>query len=1088
MSFSPVIASKHIVEKYKRYLNTVFEISDKTYSEQFKHELCDKQSFAKGPFLDVTDSFVKGKDIAELIKNGTLSKGFEKINMPINRPLYKHQEIAIERGCKGKNFVVSTGTGSGKTESFLIPVLNHIVREHEAGKLTAGIRALIIYPMNALANDQVERLRSILLGYPEITFGSYTGQTREKFEDALIEYKSLNYGNAPLKNELICRKQMKENPPHIFITNYAMLEYLMLRPDDSVFFSSQYADKWKYIILDEAHVYNGSTGIEVSMLLRRLKAKLSNPDIRYILTSATLGSENENNEVAQFAQNLCDSKFDENDIIRAYRVLPVTHHEKYSLNNEFYDEIAGMFDHGEQDTDIARVIKNKLRIAEKNNSLEELLYEVVVHDELYWRIRDFLQTPKTVVLISNYMKWSQEQVANFVAVAAKCDKNGDKLFDARYHMFLRATESVFITLYPSNRLFLTRKECHVENDGNSYKIFEIATCNSCHTIYLVGKVVDNFLVQSAGFFETAQKTVFLLGDSISDTDEEHTLEDEQIAADTYEICSRCGFLHKTGSPEANRCDHGKNYYIKVIKVVVKNEGGKLTKCLSCENTNNFGILRMFFTGQEAVTSVVGTALFEELPSYRIIRKTIIEEDDSGFGSGAKGGFVEKTKEAKQFIAFSDSRQAAAFYASYFDQTYRNILYKRLVTETLKMQKSNLSTPTATSFIEDLIFQFEKYGIADKDSDLTRKEAWKALLHEIVDNNGNTSLYSMGLMGVSISNKNLGENIKYNLSNEEVSTMCSVFAMGMMADAAIFYDAPLNKADKDYFTHNGVEFSYTLSDSSPKSYKRAFIPTKANMKNKRLDYLIRILGKKGFCIDNEQAAKLLTGVWNNIFCSNQIVKAIDGKYRLDAEKIIITRPQLWYICSKCKKVTIHNIEGICPSYKCEGHLQSIDLSVEFLENHYYQMYQSLDIRELRIVEHTAQLDKETAYDYQKKFQRKEIDILSCSTTFEMGVDVGTLETVFMRNMPPSPANYAQRAGRAGRSKHSAAYALTFCNKSNHDFSFFSTPEKMIRGKINPPKFNVENDKIAIRHLYASALSFFWKRNSAYFGSVKNFAHI
>lgn len=142
--------------------------------------------------------------------------------------------------------------------------------------------------------------------------------------------------------------------------------------------------------------------------------------------------------------------------------------------------------------------------------------------------------------------------------------------------------------------------------------------------------------------------------------------------------------------------------------------------------------------------------------------------------------------------------------------------------------------------------------------------------------------------------------------------------------------------------------------------------------------------------------------------------------------------------------------------------------------------------MKIVEHTAQLDKKTAYEYQKAFVKKDIDILSCSTTFEMGVDVGSLETVFMRNMPPSPSNYAQRAGRAGRSSQSAAYALTFCNKSNHDFAYFQDPTRMIKGKINPPKFNVENDKIAIRHLFASSFSYFWKKddNKIYFSNAKS----
>jgi Distinct helicase family with a unique C-terminal domain including a metal-binding cysteine cluster len=107
----------------------------------------------------------------------------------------------------------------------------------------------------ALANDQIERLRGILGNYPEITYGCYTGQTKGQYSAALAEYKKLNNQEIPNKNELISREQMKETPPHILITNYAMLEYLMIRPDDNVFFDGQYADNWKYIILDEAHVY-----------------------------------------------------------------------------------------------------------------------------------------------------------------------------------------------------------------------------------------------------------------------------------------------------------------------------------------------------------------------------------------------------------------------------------------------------------------------------------------------------------------------------------------------------------------------------------------------------------------------------------------------------------------------------------------------------------------------------------------------------------------------------------------------------------------------------------------------------------------
>jgi len=228
--------------------------------------------------------------------------------------------------------------------------------------------------------------------------------------------------------------------------------------------------------------------------------------------------------------------------------------------------------------------------------------------------------------------------------------------------------------------------------------------------------------------------------------------------------------------------------------------------------------------------------------------------------------------------------------------------------------------------------------------------------------------------------------------------------------------------------------------------------------------MRVLNKKGFNIDRNLAINMLKAIWDKILCNpnKEILVSNNGKYKINSEKIFISIEKDWYYCNKCRKITMHNISNVCPTYKCDGELKKINIDDVFKNNHYYQIYQNLDIRGLRIVEHTAQLNRETAYEYQKKFKMKELDILSCSTTFEMGVDVGSLETVFMRNMPPSPANYAQRAGRAGRSKHSAAYALTFCNKSNHDFTFFRNPGRMIKGNINPPKFSIENEKIAIRH--------------------------
>ncbi len=266
MKFSPIDASETITKKYKRYLRTVFEISDVDYAKQFDKELNTQDVFAKGPYLDVLDSFEKGKSLNELMDKGIISKFFAKTGFPLERTLYSHQEEAILESIKGNNIVASTGNGSGKTESVLIPILAELSKEYELGILCPVVRALMIYPMNALANDQMERLRELLSEYPQITYGSYTGQTKQNRTRALHEYRVLNDGKEPKCNELICRDDMIKTPPHILITNYAMLEYLMIRPAENSFFNGSYAKYWKYIDLDEANVYGGATEIEVSML------------------------------------------------------------------------------------------------------------------------------------------------------------------------------------------------------------------------------------------------------------------------------------------------------------------------------------------------------------------------------------------------------------------------------------------------------------------------------------------------------------------------------------------------------------------------------------------------------------------------------------------------------------------------------------------------------------------------------------------------------------------------------------------------------------------------------------------------------
>lgn len=1078
MAFSPVKASKEITREYARYLTSIFSLSDPQYQKQFQDSLR-AMPFSAGPYLEVTDAFETGETVRELMAKGELPPGFDWLRFHLDRPLYRHQVDALRRIAAGRNAVVSTGTGSGKTESFLLPITKALMEESNRGTLGPGVRAMLIYPMNALANDQVERLRELLADTPELTFGCYTGQTMASYKPALENYRQLNNGKEPLKNELICREQMQDRPPHILITNYAMLEYLMVRPRDNAFFAQNVARLWKYIVLDEAHVYRGATGIEVGMLLRRLKARLRNDGVQYILTSATLGGEDDNEAVAAFAGNLCDSPFRAEDVIRARRVRLARPDKCLTPPEGFYAELAALIDADAEPNAILERVRADYPDAPGEEM--EALYSVIHADPFYWQLRTLLTSPRTLQELARETGRDQKALTDFVTVSTRAVRDGGKLFDARYHLFLRAADSVYITLAPSGKLFLEARKTYEEN-GQSFKVFEAATCNNCHAIFLLGKESeDGTLEQASMVSEEEPRCVYLLSNDFSDSDDEHTLDDAGESVEPFSLCPVCGRLSRRGSKRS--CEHREFPAVTVQRVKLAQGRSALTKCPKCENSSA-SILRSFFVGQEAVTSVVGTSLFEELPSYTVeYEEASAEPDEFGFEESGPEA-IRKDVGAKQFIAFSDSRQAAAYYATYLDQTYTAILYKRLVVETLKKREYAQSGKDLGEFVEDLLAQFETHGIGSERS--LRKEAWKAALHELMDSNGLTSLYRLGMISFDIPADNMAALPRFGIAREEMRELCGLFVEWMMTEGAIDYPETMNAEERAFFAPNGVEHDYTLSDANPAKFTLSFMPSRIGCSNKRMDYLDRLLRKKGHALPEADLARLMEGLWKRFFIHPKgLMLARDGRWRVRCEQVLVRRAGPRFICKKCRRVTQRDLGHVCPSYRCDGVLEPLDVERAFRDNHYYNLYQQLEIRPLRVVEHTAQLSRETAYEYQNAFKRKEIDILSCSTTFEMGVDVGSLETVFMRNVPPFPANYAQRAGRAGRSLYSAAFALTFCNKRSHDFTFFRDPVRMIRGRIEPPVFDVNNEKIAIRHLFASAFGAFWKKRPELFSDVERF---
>ena len=473
----PLKTGQKIVKAYASYLKTNHRLADERIRREFETAL-DRFSFSKGPYLHSAKRFEYGKSISNLIEDGTLHERFLQLPadaFPIERNLYVHQEDAITKILRNRNVVVATGTGSGKTECFLLPILQHLFMEQSAGTLEKpGVRALLLYPMNALANDQLSRIESILATYPEITFGRYTGETsHESIEKATQDYIS-RVGVPPPPNKLICREQIQEAPPHILLTNYAMLEYLLLRPKDSSLFDGPTGDFWKFICLDELHVYSGAQGAELAMLLRRVKDRVAQSEVgrmQFIGTSATLGSgESQIQKVSEFASSLFGEKVEydlstpsRQDLIRpSYRNANFLQ-PSWSLNSDaiayLHDAVSKQLTSQEvaeylsqldaPQEEIGSSLENYLSFILQREStvvgLQRLLYE-----------RELLEVESAANLSQEIRQVDVYKLIEICSAISISNPDLEELLPAKYHYFLRALEGSFACFFKTTPRYTTK--------------------------------------------------------------------------------------------------------------------------------------------------------------------------------------------------------------------------------------------------------------------------------------------------------------------------------------------------------------------------------------------------------------------------------------------------------------------------------------------------------------------------------------------------------------------------------------------------------------------------------------------------------
>lgn len=1174
MPLHPVDTTQRIRDAYLRYLKTIKPFQDSRLREEFSRALDEDDMLVKGPYIELTPPFKAGRPLQDLISEGLLSSRFRELcheeGLRLDRPLYLHQEEAIRKIRQGRNIVITTGTGSGKTEAFLIPILDALVREEQAGSLgRAGVRALLLYPMNALANDQMERLRNYLAKFPHITFGRYVGETEASYRVAVDAFQNIHHKRPPA-NEMISREQMQEKPPHILLTNYAMLEYLLLRPDDTNLFDGETGQFWRFIVLDEAHAYDGAQATEIAMLLRRLQDRVTQggkKQLQAIATSATLGEDNPESraQVADFAHRLFNLDFSPEDVIFGQRLpesglstawgsgTPELYAALHSLANAWREDPSTPFPKTLPDLP-PLLWAEACRLAQMaEEKIPRLLYEVLKGDNNLHRLRrDLLDRPLKLRQAARQIfgglseEEAQGALANLISAAILARERPDKsaLLPARYHLFARALEGAFVCLnhqHPSHAqekkplLFLTRQR-YCPHCGS--RVFELANCTRCGESYLIGDQqpgdllseiegsselpIDphlDYLIQNSKVFESdlqASNVQYLVLEALeaASADEDALIEEEaesgemgEEQTEAMEICPRCGAMFEKDAPHP-RCKCG----VPALPVARVKMGKKRTleRCVSCSTFSKGGVIYRFLTGQDAPVSVLAGTLYKDIPPAR-------EPEERS-----------KPGEGRKMLIFTDNRQRAAFFAPYLQRAQNRQLRRRLMVESLRHLRQE--EPLRFSDWMDILLTYsERAGVFKAEESLGEKQRTIAtwLMQEFSGLDKRLGLEGVGLMyfrPYRVPGWQPPEELltaPWNLTSEEAYNVLAILLNTLRRQGAVSYLLEdkdihlLDSAKKDEFLPRARLFYVREShaETRRKFGIYSWTPTPP-FNNSRCDFLARLLAqRKGEKQPSEQtrleAAELLHSLWcyltlsrlGSWLASENIAEA-GTIYRLKHTmwEVIPTLESTleWYICDRCQNLSAFNTAEVCPTYSCRGKLRPLSEHEYAVTENIYRFQYAYEVAlPFSAMEHTAQWKAAKAAEIQKQFIRGDYNALSCSTTFEMGVDVGDLNAVVLRNVPPSAANYIQRAGRAGRRTDSIAMVVTFAQRRQHDLTFYAEPERMIAGKLRPPIVPLKNDKIIRRHLHSVVFAAFLRwakesygcryRNTGDFFAPENQAH-
>lgn len=1130
MSINPIMFAREVNKQFLRYQMTAFPLTDPDMNAQARKMLGDESSsqLVKGPYISLSRTFADGPSLRELADAGRLHPVLAS-KSPYPR-LFAHQEKALEALEKERHCLISTGTGSGKTEAFLYPIVDHCLKEMDAGR-TKGIRAILVYPMNALAQDQLERLRNLLAG-TGVTFGMYVGSTpRDASElsnitkmekgdgmDKVPEYVKRFSGHKAMTyvpwEERITEQEMREDPPMLLLTNVNQLEYLLTRGQDLFMFENA---PIRFLVFDEAHTYSGSRGAEVAVLIRRLRVlcQRSVDDLLCVGTSATIADPNGADEDARkFASRFFGVPEDKVSVVREVYKGQEWGSPRF-LPDQFGDDSQSLFDlaaealSAEDGREQVSAIIKRISKHVLGDDWRAQLYEVLRGNDAVKAIFEVFNKPKHLMDGTREV-WqrlgrgepddnSAFEVLCYLALGAAAEKDGTPLLKPQVHYFIRGLGGAVATLderggRTNATLFFNRQSALGKDGMVPGGVHEVLTCVRCGQHYYAStysNVLDGQGLK--GGLAEGDNTFWPVSDGegvrLVFTDrfvsEEQDVEDPEEQTKRLDkkrvlgyICRRCGALHANpGNVCSNpACRHSE----RLLVVHVLNDHGAVRACPVCGHRGpRYSFRSDALKPLKAVTVADVHILAQEMINARSVT-------------------------GRKLLIFADNRQDAAFQAAWMQDHARRYRLRSMMNGILTaagrpMSIGDVQRALMEQFRKDrdlareLLPEVFLDAVEEQYSSHVERELEKVLrihlLRELATNYPQRdSLERWGKLGIEygLSEKEdwiVNISSRYGLHAKEVVDGVSTL-LDMYRRSRVLYDPK-----EDIFTHYWMKGDPEVLrgylpyfEMPPVGLKLSKAPedNKTRVKSLLTTHNVTMaeafVGKWG--IEEKEVRNILSDIWNGLVARNVLIpvqlrghrgtplSGSNGVFQIDSSRLGLKPINRRFRCNSCGRIHSRATPNMsCTVSQCHGRLieeepPADDYNVSMLER---------DFRMIRAREHSAQVPMEDRAKLERSFKSEDgVNCLVATPTLELGVDIGALDMTLMRNMPPLPANYWQRAGRAGR-RHRMAVVFTYCRRSVHDEYFFEDPNRMLSGTICPPSFNLRNPVLVRKHAHAAALT-------------------